>query len=117
MRTGSSAVSDSCNRRVRYSCEAFLKVLEQSFDGDSDEAEEDDDESCDWEADRWVASSAIVDESELYYRGISCSIQRKITQSEKRSMDRDGERVRPGRNWFAFVFPRLGLVWGLMSRD
>lgn len=27
-------------------------------------------------------------------------------------MDRDGERVRPGRDWFAFVFPRLGLVWG-----
>lgn len=32
-------------------------------------------------------------------------------------MDRDGERVRPGWDWFAFVFPRLGLVWGLMSRD
>lgn len=41
---GSRAVRDSCKRRVRYSCDAFLYVREQSFDGESDEVE---DESCD----------------------------------------------------------------------
>lgn len=67
--TGSSAVSDSCNRRVRYSCDAFLYVREQSFDGESDE---DEDDSCDWEADTLDASSAILKQQQ---HGIRYPIQ------------------------------------------
>lgn len=59
--TGSSAVRDSCNRRVRYNCDAFLYVREQSFDGEERDADEDD--SCDWEADTLDDESSAISEA------------------------------------------------------
>ena len=60
--TGSRADRESCKRRVKYNCEAFLYVCEQSFDGEREDEEEE--RSCDWEDANEDPSSAMVIERE-----------------------------------------------------